>query len=158
MSFTNALIIFICSFLLLLIFGSLQYLLLKENKFMKETLVEWLESTNEYHKKPNSVLLYLHMNKAQDNLYNMLHILKDSKINEMYPNIFDIIQNIENQNNLFNRIKIDNEKEKLTQDIIEAVYFWWLKEKDILTLHSKYSSEERRLKDLASKLFEKESL
>jgi len=125
---------------------------------MKETLVEWLESTNEYHKKPNSVLLYLHMNKAQDNLYNMLHILKDSKINEMYPNIFDIIQNIENQNNLFNRIKIDNEKEKLTQDIIEAVYFWWLKEKDILTFHSKYSSEERRLKDLASKLFEKESL
>jgi len=125
---------------------------------MKETLVEWLESTNEYHKKPNSVLLYLHMNKAQDNLYNMLHILKDSKINEMYPNIFDIIQNIENQNNLFNQIKIDNEKEKLKNDIIEAVYFWWLKEKNILLLHSKYSSEERRLKDLASKLFEKESL
>ena len=55
---------------------------------MKETLVEWLESTNEYHKKPNSVLLYLHMNKAQDNLYNMLI---SSKITEKYSSFSELV-------------------------------------------------------------------
>lgn len=156
MSFTQALIITTCSLLLLIIFGCFQYVLLKENKFMKETLVEWLEATRDYHKKPHSVLFYLYMVKAQENLYAMINILRNSKLHEVYTNIFDSIKNIEERVNLFDQIKIDNEKEKLKNDIIEAVYFWWLKEKNILLLHSKYSSEERRLKDLASKLFQKE--